>query len=100
MKLKGLIFLLLVAVGSSVFAQKRSLTELADEAFEAKQYVTAIDLYDRPVCSAPQASGPAAAGPPGGEGPEDLCKGQPGNVGQPGGRRNAPRFCAGHGGVE
>ena len=47
MKLKGLIFLLLVAVGSSVFAQKRSLTELADEAFEAKQYVTAIDLYKK-----------------------------------------------------
>ncbi len=47
MKLKGLVFLILVAVSTSVFAQKRSLTELADEAFEAKQYITAVDLYKK-----------------------------------------------------
>ena len=54
----------------------------------------------RPGCSAPQASGPAAAGSPGGEGPEGLRQGQPGNVGQPGGECRTPRVCAGHGGVE
>ena len=47
MKLKGLIFLLLMAISATTFAQKRSLTELADEAFESKQYVTAIDLYKK-----------------------------------------------------
>ena len=47
MRLRGVLFLLLVIVGATTFAQKRSLTELADEAFESKQYVTAIDLYKK-----------------------------------------------------
>lgn len=44
---KLFVFALLIAVSASVFAQKRSLTELADEAFEAKQYITAVDLYKK-----------------------------------------------------
>lgn len=47
MRLRGVLFLLLVIVGATTFAQKRSLTELADKAFESKQYVTAIDLYKK-----------------------------------------------------
>ncbi len=47
MKLKGLILLVLMLVSAGAFAQKRSLTELADEAFESKQYVTAVDLYKK-----------------------------------------------------
>ena len=45
MKLKQVIFFFLIVASVNVFAQKRSLTELADEAFENKQYITAVDLY-------------------------------------------------------
>ena len=45
MKLRQVIFFFLIVASVNVFAQKRSLTEIADEAFENKQYVTAVDLY-------------------------------------------------------
>ena len=45
MKLKQVIFFFLIVASVNVFAQKRSLTEIADEAFENKQYITAVDLY-------------------------------------------------------
>ena len=47
MRLRHLIVFLLVGLSLSGYAQRRSLTELADEAFESKQYTTAVDLYKK-----------------------------------------------------
>ena len=46
MKLKNLFIFLVISLFSiSAIAQKQSLTEKADEAFYAKQYIVAVDLY-------------------------------------------------------
>ena len=47
MKPRHFIIFLLVGLSVSGYAQRRSLTELADEAFESKQYTTAVDLYKK-----------------------------------------------------
>ena len=48
MNIKRFILLLTTAIISvSAFAQKQSLTEKADEAFNSKQYLIAVDLYDK-----------------------------------------------------
>ena len=39
------VFLLISLSGIGVFAQKQSLTEKADEAFNAQQYTIAVDFY-------------------------------------------------------
>lgn len=47
MNIKRIVFLLMVTMTLSVMAQKNSYTKKADEAFNNKQYVTAVDLYDK-----------------------------------------------------
>ncbi|MFA7081488.1 MAG: OmpA family protein [Bacteroidales bacterium] len=46
MRIKSFFVILLISISSlSVFAQKQSLTEKADEAFFAQQYTIAVDFY-------------------------------------------------------
>ncbi|MBQ9255156.1 MAG: OmpA family protein [Bacteroidales bacterium] len=48
MNIKRFVLLLsIVTLSVSAFAQKQSLTEKADEAFNSKQYLIAVDLYDK-----------------------------------------------------
>ncbi|MCH3924730.1 MAG: OmpA family protein [Bacteroidales bacterium] len=47
MNIKRIVFLLLISLSFGCFAQKQSLTEKADDAFNAKQYVIAVDLYSK-----------------------------------------------------
>lgn len=44
---KIILFLVTMSVTVSLFAQKQSLTQKADEAFNSKQYLIAVDLYDK-----------------------------------------------------
>ena len=44
---KFLIFFAMLIVAVGLFAQKQSLTQKADEAFNSKQYLIAVELYDK-----------------------------------------------------
>lgn len=44
---KLILFLITVVAFTGLFAQKQSLTQKADEAFNSKQYLIAVDLYDK-----------------------------------------------------
>lgn len=47
MKIKGIVFFLMVLVTMGCFAQKDSYTKKADEAFNNQQYMKAVSLYDK-----------------------------------------------------
>ncbi|MBR1626203.1 MAG: OmpA family protein [Bacteroidales bacterium] len=47
MNIRKVIFIVLTAMSFGVFAQTNSLTKKADEAFNAQQYIAAVELYDK-----------------------------------------------------
>ena len=47
MNIKRILVILLIVLSVNAFAQKNSLTQKADAAFNSQQYLTAVELYDK-----------------------------------------------------